>query len=83
MPGDISYGKAVLIAIDQLVNALAFGYPDETISSRAYRWDSHGKRHWPRAIIDKLARIFGDENHCFRSYESERKGRQFPPELRR
>ena len=29
MPGNLSYGKSVLIALDQLVNALAGGWPDE------------------------------------------------------
>jgi hypothetical protein len=34
----------VLIALDQLVNALAFGDPDETISSRAAKAMQEGKR---------------------------------------
>ncbi len=82
MPGALSYGKAVLIALDQFANALAGGWPDETISSRAWRWDISGRRAWPRKFIDGLALIFGDKNHCRASYESERLGRQLPPELR-
>lgn len=82
MPAELSYPKAVLIALDQLLNTLCFGWPDETISSRSYRWDIHGKRHWPRAMIDRIAKVFGDNDHCRESYISERTGRQLPPEAR-
>ena len=82
MPGNLSYGKAVLIALDQLVNALAGGWPDETVSSRAWRWELAGARSWPRKLIDGLALIFGDRDHCRESFESERLGRQLPPEAR-
>ena len=44
----MTYGKAVLIAADQLVNALLAGWPDETLSSRAFRWEKNGVRSWPR-----------------------------------
>ena len=82
MPGNLSYGKAALIALDQLVNALAGGWPDETISSRAWRWELAGVRSWPRKLIDGLTLIFGDRDHCRESFESERLGRQLPPEAR-
>ena len=80
MPGNMSYGKAVLIAFDQLINALFGGWPDETLSSRAWRMSVDGVRDWPRALIDGL--FFLEKNHCRESYESERLGRQLPPELR-
>ena len=83
MPGALGYGKAVLIALDQLVNALAGGWPDETISSRAWRWHLSGARSWPCGLLDAAARLVGDRDHCRESYESERRGRQLPPELRR
>lgn len=84
MPGNLSYGKSVLIAFDQLVNALADGWPDETLSSRAWRWSVSGKRDWPRNIIDTLFFLDRDagKGHCELSCESERLGRQLPPELR-
>lgn len=72
------WSKAVLIALDQLLNAVLGGYPDETISSRSWRWHVAGVRHWPRAVLDCL---FGD-SHCKESFESERFGRQLPPEAR-
>ena len=74
------YGRAVLIAVDQLVNSLLAGFPDETLSSRAWRWEKDGVRSWPRRLIDHL--FFWEEQHCFQSYQSEREGRQLPPELR-
>lgn len=76
----MTYGKAVLIAVDQLVNALLAGWPDETLSSRAWRWEQDGVRSWPRKLIDRL--FFWEKQHCFQSYQSEREGRQLPPELR-
>lgn len=78
----MGYGKALLIALDQLLNALCGGWPDETISSRAWRWELSGTRSWPRKLIDGLALILGDRDHCRESFESERLGRQLPPELR-
>lgn len=78
----MGYGKALLIALDQLLNALCGGWPDETISSRAWRWELSGRRSWPRKLIDGLALILGDRDHCRESFGSERLGRQLPPELR-
>lgn len=83
MPGSLPYWKCVLIAIDQFVNALAGGWPDETISSHAYRLDMAGTRRWPRVMIDRIAACLGDKDHCRVSFESERLGRQLPPEARR
>ena len=74
------YWKKVLIAVDQLCNALLAGFPDETLSSRAWRWEKDGVRAWPRRFIDRL--FFWEPNHCRESYQSEREGRQLPPELR-
>ena len=76
----MTWGKSVLIAADQLVNALLGGWPDETLSSRAWRWHVAGLRSWPCRLIDSL--FFWEDNHCFAAYISEREGRQLPPELR-
>lgn len=76
----MTYAKKILIAADQLVNALCAGWPDETLSSRSFRWEKDGVRAWPRRLIDRL--FFWEEQHCFQSYQSEREGRQLPPELR-
>jgi hypothetical protein len=76
----MTYGKAVLIAVDQLVNSLLAGWPDETLSSRAWRWDNDGVRSWPKKVINAM--FFWQKDHCLSSYNNERDGRQLPPELR-
>lgn len=65
---------AVLIAIDQLANALLAGWPDETLSSRAYRCgelDLSPKRRWVIAhrLINWL--FFWQKEHCRQAYLSE------------
>ena len=77
----MSRAKHILIAVDQLLNALCNGWPDETLSSRAWRWEQSGKRSWPRKLIDSL--FFFDPHHCRESFESERQGRHLPPECRK
>jgi hypothetical protein len=68
----------VLIAIDQLFNALLLGAPDETLSSRAYRAEQSGKVFGKlfRPLIDLL--FFFDKQHCYNAYISEVKKRQLP-----
>jgi hypothetical protein len=68
----------VLIAIDQLINAILFGDPDETISSRLGKTQrgDHGptwKRIWMplRLTVDGLFYLVGDPNHCIRSIEKD------------
>ena len=72
----------VLIAVDQLVNALLGGWADETLSSRAWRMDVK-RRPWGRILrplIDTL--LWFDPQHCRASFEGERQQRQHPPEAR-
>ena len=68
--------KQILIAIDQLANAVIGGWADETLSSRAWRED----RRRLVVFIDFL--FFWEENHCEASYMSERERMQLPPEFR-
>lgn len=72
------YFENNLIAIDQLLNALLFGSPDETLSSRAYRSDVSNKLFGKffRPLIDCL--FFWQDNHCYQSYLSEIYRRQYP-----
>ncbi len=74
------YLKKVSIALDQLLNALCHGWPDETLSSRAWRWHVAGVRSWPMRVINII--FCWEEHHCQASYESERRYRHLPPELR-
>ena len=71
-----------LIALDQLLNALLFGYADETLSSRAYRADRDSKVFGRlfRPLIDTL--FFWQDNHCHRAYLEEVNRRQYPKHFR-
>lgn len=76
------YLKNLLIAFDQLCTALIGGWPDETLSSYAWRMERAGKP-WgriTRPFIDALFYRWPD--HCERSYANERARAQLPPELR-
>ncbi len=67
----------VLIALDQLFNAVLGGAPDETISSRLGR---HRARWWGRAGCAVLDRL--DADHCRKAVQAERERRHLPPDLR-
>ena len=72
----------VLIALDQLLNALLWGFADETLSSRAYRADRDGKVFGRifRPFIDTL--FFWQPRHCFQSYLAEVQRRQYSKNFR-
>lgn len=57
-------------------------WADETLSSRCWRWHKDGVRSWPCRWLDAIAALFGDRDHCRSAYDSERRRRQMPPELR-
>ena len=82
--GDRFMLKQVLIAVDQLGNALLRGWSDETISSAAWRGKKQSKAwRYAQVSIDFIAlHVFRDANHCEKSYASERLRTQLPPELR-
>ena len=48
------YGRKIAVALDQLINALLGGWPDESLSARSWRWHRDAKRDWPRFLINKL-----------------------------
>lgn len=75
------YLKQLLLAFDQLINALLFGWADETISSRSYRLSS-GSVLW--RLVSKFIDVlfFFDPDHCRTSYEAERLRSHLPPEYR-
>lgn len=72
-------GFQVLVALDQLVNALIGGFADETLSSRAHRRRLRGKGGcaW---VIDHI--FFWQDEHCLNAYVSEFKRSQLPVEFR-
>lgn len=70
-----NYILRVLIALDQLVNTLIGGDPDETLSSAAYRSEKNGHfwgRVW-RPTVDFLFSPF-QKDHCFNAYLAEKYG---------
>ena len=75
------YIKYILIALDQLLNTVLLGFPDETLSSRSYRTEQEGYRLGAilRPIIDTL--MCFDPEHCRTSYETEMTRKQFPIEM--
>lgn len=69
--------KNILIALDQFLFALLClgdSYPDETASSAAWRMEQQGRLRGRifRPVIDWLALLFGDRDHCANSYLSEK-----------
>lgn len=60
--------------------ALPMVWADETLSSHCWRWHLYGIRSWPCRLVDAL--FWWQKAHCRSAYESERDGRQLPPELR-
>ena len=74
----------LLIAIDQIINTIFLGHPDETLSSRAYRLHRDNVSKIPCILIDTLFFWDREDNkkHCELSYISEQKRMQLPPEFR-
>jgi len=76
-----TYFVNLLIALDQLVNTIFGGYPDETLSAL-----SHRKRWRLEWYIDLLffwqTDAFGRRNHCEQCYWHEVARLDLPPEYR-
>ena len=73
----------ILVALSQLGNTILGGYPDESMSARA--WRTSQKRRFPgvitRPLIDGLFFVVTwgrDRQHCRDAYESEKLRRQLP-----
>ena len=76
----MSYGKNILIAIDQLLNTILIGKPDETLSARAYRCSQLSpspKQRWTLAC-KLINMLFFDHGHCERAYKNEISRKQYP-----
>ena len=74
------YILRVLIAIDQLANALIGGAPDETLSASAYIGEVQGKLlpRFFRPLIDWAFGLLGQHDHCRMAYFSEVMGAHLP-----
>ena len=80
----ISYCKNVLIALDQLLNTVCGGFPDETRSAVCYR-KSQEKGHYGFKLLKFILDITLTpikQDHCFESYYSEMKRSQLPEKYR-
>lgn len=75
-----NYLRKLFTAVDQLLNTIFDGWPDETLSARSYRWYKDGVRQWPRLVINKM--FFWMKDHCKSAYTNEQKRMQLPPEYR-
>lgn len=71
--------QQVLIAMDQLLNAILAGWADESLSSRA--WRCRDVRRWRIVyqVVDTF--FFWQPGHCRLAYERERAGGQKPREF--
>lgn len=78
----MTYIKNIGIAIDQLLNVVLLGSPDETLSSRAHRAYRDGKIFGQifRPVINTL--FFWQKDHCAEAYLSEVQRRQYPATFR-
>lgn len=74
-----TYVMKVLIAVDQLANAVRGGHPDETLSAAAHRQHLDGRSGW-RNLINALFWWQGD--HCLDAHASELQRKQLPKEYR-
>ena len=72
----------LLIAVDQLGNAVLAGSPDETLSARTHRKAQAGQKFWRalRWVIDRI--FFFDRDHCRTSYENELARGHCPQEMK-
>jgi hypothetical protein len=71
----------VLIAVDQLANALFLGYADETLSARLYR--NRANSGWWEFWYETVNGLFfWQKDHCLDSYLAEQTRKQLPKEYR-
>lgn len=74
----------VLIGVDQFINTLLAGMPDETLSARA--WRMRNKPYWKyaRPFIDGLFfALCGQRHHCLKAFMSEVRHSQSPKKERK
>jgi hypothetical protein len=72
------------IALDQQLNTLLCGAPDETLSARAWRTEQTGKffGKFFRPVIDTFFLLFLQREHCKKAYFAELRRNQLPKDYR-
>jgi hypothetical protein len=66
----------LLISLDQTINTILGGDPDETISSRVYRNRSKWYGRIAMRVIDGAFRLLGEQQHCLNSFEPGRNSKE-------
>lgn len=73
----MSWPNSVMVAVDQLGNAIAGGNPDATVSARVGYFSVHARKpyvwYWKvlEKIIDYAFQPVDGPNHCFDSYRAD------------
>ena len=83
MSNGYPYGVNLLLAVDQLFNALLWGACDETLSSRTYRMAALGRTKWKFAERCINTLFYKDKDaqgrrHCELAYLVEMRRGHFP-----
>lgn len=63
------YFHNLCVAIDQLLNTLLAGYPDETLSSRA--WRCRNKKLFWKCVVFVINLLMFNKNHCEEAFKRE------------
>jgi len=66
----MSYIKNILVSVDQLLNTLLFGNPDETISSRIGKYIRRRSPGWVPNQLNSFLDLF-EKDHCIKSIEDD------------
>lgn len=78
----LGYVANVAIGLDQWVNTIFAGYPDETLSARCGRQIHRRRYRLLAAVIDAIFYPFQGPNHCVNAHQKELARYQFPPSMR-
>lgn len=62
----------ILIWLDQGLNTILGGHPDETLSSRMGKYVQKGRGVIPCFLCKVLDVVFREKDHCINSIESDR-----------
>ncbi|RMG70575.1 MAG: hypothetical protein D6711_16995 [Chloroflexi bacterium] len=76
----MNYFRNLLIAFDQLFNAIRGGYHDNTISAECgYHANKTGKKRWVwlEKIIDWAFEPIDGPNHCWQAYLNDRNEKHY------
>lgn len=77
------YFRNVLIGLDQLINTVVGGWPDETLSARCGRLGHRYPYKFWKALIDAIFLPFQGPNHCENAHRKEMTRYHFPPSMRK